>query len=93
VGCGALRPLEVGIAEVKRMYVKKEMRGRGISVKILEALENFAKEFGYEKIWLETGIMQPEAIGLYEKAGYKRIISYGCYENNPLSVCYEKIIR
>lgn len=92
VGCGALVPLHDEIAEVKRMYVKKEIRGKGISIKILAELEKYAKEFGYKKIWLETGVMQPEAIGLYEKAGYIRIKNYGKYENNPLSVCYEKIV-
>lgn len=93
VACGALRPMEGSIAEVKRMYVVKEMRGKGISIKILNALEKYAREFSYKKIWLETGVMQPEAISLYEKAGYKRIKNYGEYENNPLSICYEKIIE
>ena len=93
VGCGALMPFEDDIAEVKRMYVKKEIRGKGVSVKILVELEKYAKEYAYKKIWLETGVMQPEAIGLYEKAGYVRIKNYGKYENNPLSVCYEKTIE
>ncbi len=92
VGCGALRPMKENIGEVKRMYVKPEMRGKGISRKILNELEKAAKEFGYEKVWLETGVLQPEAVGLYEKDGYIRIKNYGIYENNPLSICFEKIL-
>ena len=91
IGCGALRPMpDTTIAEVKRMYVRSAARGKGIAVSILEKLEVLAGEFGYQKIWLETGIYQPEAIRLYEKSGYTRIPCYGIYENNPLSVCYEK---
>jgi len=92
VGCGAVRPLENKIGEVKGMYVVPEMRGKGVSKKILIELEKFAKEFGYEKIWLETGVLQPEAVGLYEKDGYKRIKNYGIYFNNPLSICFEKLL-
>ncbi len=90
VGCGALRPLDGKTGEVKRMYVVPMMRGRGISRKILNELEAEAKKVGYEKLWLETGVLQPQAIGLYEKDGYVRIKNYGLYINNPLSICFEK---
>jgi GNAT superfamily N-acetyltransferase len=90
VGCGALRPLERGVAEVKRMFVEKEARRRGIAREILGQLEAIATHFGYRAMRLETGILQPEAMGLYESAGYRRVRCYGRYVDNPLSVCYEK---
>ncbi len=90
IGCGALRPLDGNTGEVKRMYVVPLMRGKGVSRKILNELESAAKKFGYNKLWLETGVLQPEAIGLYEKDGYMRIKNYGIYINNPLSICFEK---
>ncbi len=90
VGCGALRPLEPGVGEVKRMYVEPSMRGRGISRLILGKIEAAAAEFGYRALRLETGLRQPEAIALYETAGYRRVPRYGIYVNNPLSVCFEK---
>jgi putative acetyltransferase len=90
VGCGALRPLERGIAEVKRMFVEKEARRRGIAREILGRLEAIATQFGYRAMRLETGILQPEAMVLYESAGYRRVRCYGRYVDNPLSVCYEK---
>lgn len=91
VGCGALRPMdEAEIAEVKRMFVRPEARGKGISRAILTALENQAREFGYTILRLETGLHQKEAMGLYASSGYALIPCYGIYVNEPLSRCYEK---
>ena len=93
VGCGALRPFspqEPHAAEVKRMYVRPEARGRHIAKEILAHLEKAARGFGYAVVRLETGLRQPEAINLYVKAGYTRIPRYGRYANQPLSACFEK---
>jgi GNAT superfamily N-acetyltransferase len=90
VGCGALRPLERGIGEVKRMFVEPDARRQGIARKILERLEIIATQFGYRALRLETGILQPEAVNLYKSAGYWRVRCYGRYADNLLSVCFEK---
>jgi len=90
VGCGAIRPFNPGVAEVKRMFVVQEERGRGVGRAILENLETFAKNFGYSSIRLETGLKQPEAISLYQSAGYHRAPCYEPYRENPMSVCFEK---
>lgn len=93
VGCGALRPAPVGepgTAEVKRMYVASSARGRGISRRILEGLEQQAAALGYRRVVLETGIRQAEAMALYESAGYGSIPNYGAYRDSPLSRCYGK---
>jgi GNAT superfamily N-acetyltransferase len=94
VGCGAFRPLEGegGIAEIKRMYVEPAYRGRGIGRRILAALEEFARQAGYERVWLETGTAQPEAVHLYEVSGYRQIAKYGHYRDDPRSVCFEKTL-
>ncbi len=91
VGCGAIRPMDdTRYAEVKRMYVRPGYRGRGISRRILVDLEERARDFGYGFLQLETGVLQPEAIGLYESAGFYRIPNFGIYGEESLSVCYEK---
>jgi putative acetyltransferase len=90
VGCGALRPLERGVGEVKRMFVEKDARRRGAARKILEQLETTARLLGYRTLRLETGIRQPESIKLYESADYRHVHCYGRYVDNPLSVCFEK---
>jgi putative acetyltransferase len=91
VGCGAIRPMEdERTAEVKRMYVRPAFRGRGISRRVLVELEQRARAFGYAYLQLETGVLQPEAIGLYESAGFYRIPNFGIYVGEEMSVCYEK---
>lgn len=66
LGCGALRPLEESIAEVRRMYVARQARGRGIARAILQELEVAAARFGYRTLRLETGCRQLPAMALYE---------------------------
>jgi GNAT superfamily N-acetyltransferase len=83
IGCGALRALEPGVAEVKRMYVVPEARGRGVSRQVLEALEAAAVRRGWTTLRLETGPSQPEAVGLYESAGYRPIAAFGAYVDEP----------
>jgi GNAT superfamily N-acetyltransferase len=90
VGCGAIRPLAGATGEVKRMFVVPEARGQGISRLILDQLERLAIELGYQRLKLETGILQPRAIALYESAGYYRVARYGYYVADPRSVCFEK---
>jgi putative acetyltransferase len=92
VGCGAIRPLDSGVGEVKRMFVKPEARGKGIARRMLIELESAARRLGYNSLRLETGLMQPEAISLYESAGYRRVACYGQYVDNPMSVCFEKTL-
>jgi len=89
-GCGALRPLDSEMTEVKRMYVKREFRGLGYARKLLRFLETIARTSGFIVVRLETGTKQPESIGLYESSGYLQIPAYGEYVGNPFSLCYEK---
>lgn len=90
VGCGAFKEYELGVAEIKRMYVKPELRGKGIAAEILSNLEQWAKDEGFKTCILETAIKQPEAIRLYEKCGYTRIPNYGQYIGVEISLCMQK---
>lgn len=90
VGCGAVRRIEAGTAEIKRMYVSPEARGQRIGRAVLSALEREARALGCARLVLETGIRQQEAIALYERAGFVRIPAFGEYVHSPLSVCMVK---
>ena len=90
VACGAFRPLETGICEIKRMFVEPEFRGRGFSRIVLAELERLAVRDGYSTARLETGDRQPEAIALYERVGYCRISGFGPYADRARSVCFER---
>jgi putative acetyltransferase len=92
VGCGAIVPVNQWTAELWRMYVRSEYRGRGAGRRLLSALEALAVSGGYATVRLETGIRQPEAIGLYESHGYVPIPRYGDYALDPLSRCFEKTV-
>jgi ribosomal protein S18 acetylase RimI-like enzyme len=83
LGCGALRELGDGVAEVKRMYVVPEARGRGVSKAVLRGLEVAARERGWTTLRLETGPRQPEAVGLYTGVGYREIGAFGAYRDDP----------
>lgn len=90
IGCGAIKEIEPGIMEVKRMYTIPGSRRTGIAGKILTGLESWAAELSVEKCVLETGKRQPEAIALYKRHGYKIIPNYGQYAGVDNSVCFEK---
>jgi GNAT superfamily N-acetyltransferase len=86
VGCGALRALGGDVAEVKRMYVDPAARGRGVSKAVLASLEDAAREHGWTTLRLETGPLQPDAVGLYTGAGYWPIDAFGAYVDDPDAV-------
>ena len=95
VGCGGYRAhllpgALVPDAEIKRMFVAADMRGRGYSRVILAVLEASARDRGYGRIILETGNQQPEAVGLYSTAGYRRIEGFGLYAGEAGSLYFAK---
>jgi len=91
VACGAIKPYNEDLMEVKRMYTLPESRGRGIARKLLQQLEQWATELGYNGTILETGRRQVEAVIFYEKCGYSIIPNYGQYEGMENSICFQKM--
>ena len=92
VGIGAYKEFDSKVAEIKRMYTLPESRGKGIAKAILMELETWAKEEGYTTSILETGYLQFDAIGLYQKLGYEITDNFGQYIGVANSVCMKKII-
>ena len=90
LGCGALRIDADGYGELKRMFVVPEARGLRLGRRILDRLEEEARRAGLSCVRLETGIHQPEALGLYRSAGYVEREAFGGYRPDPLSVFMEK---
>ncbi|MEU9401422.1 GNAT family N-acetyltransferase [Streptomyces sp. SID4985] len=81
---------EDGDAELKRMFVVEEMRGRGVARLMLAALEDDARAAGRLRMVLETGTRQPEAIGLYTSSGYTPCAKFGFYREYESSRCFAK---
>ncbi|CAM5243313.1 N-acetyltransferase OS=Streptomyces antimycoticus OX=68175 GN=SSPO_042440 PE=4 SV=1 [Streptomyces antimycoticus] len=83
---------EDGDAEIKRMFVVRAARGRGLARRILAALEDSAREAGRVRMVLETGTEQPEAIELYTSSGYTPVPKFGLYRFEEMSRCYAKLL-
>ena len=93
VGCGAFKEYEPTVAEIKRMFVLPEKRGKGIASTVLNALEIWAKENDFQQAILETSNQLTNAISLYQKSGYEVIPNYGQYIDVESSVCMKKILK
>ncbi|MFY0405378.1 GNAT family N-acetyltransferase [Solicola sp. PLA-1-18] len=86
VAMGGWRQLDDERAEIKRMYVPDEHRGRGHARQMLHWLERTAAEAGARRLVLETGLMQPAAVAMYRSGGYTDVEAFGHYADSPLSV-------
>jgi putative acetyltransferase len=89
-GCGGVQLLGTEYGEIKRMYIRPQFRGLGLAKLMLDHLANYARDHGVPLLRLETGIHQHEAIGLYERAGFRTIGPFGKYKPDPLSRFFEK---
>jgi GNAT superfamily N-acetyltransferase len=88
--CGALRRHDAHDVEVKRLFVRRSHRGQGLARRLMSELERTAAALGYRRVLVETGLAQPEAIGLYESLGYARVPGFGHYRRSPQNRCYAK---
>ncbi|MQR00496.1 GNAT family N-acetyltransferase [Glaciimonas soli] len=88
IGCGAFRPLTDGVAELKRMYSRPGNPGTGSA--LLAFLEAAAKAMQYQALWLETRLINKQAVRFYEQRAYKIIPNFGKYAGNNNAVCFEK---
>jgi len=94
VACGGVAFLD-GYGELKRMYSRPAVRGRGVAKTLLRRLEAEARDFGLSLLRIETGVYQREALRFYEGAGYQRCGPFGPYAQMPsraieTSLFYEK---
>jgi GNAT superfamily N-acetyltransferase len=88
--CGGVQLYDSEYGEIKRMFVRPQYRGLGLAKRMLLHVEEHTRSQGVTTLRLETGILQTEAIGLYERLGYTRIAPFGTYSDDPLSLFYEK---
>jgi len=90
VACGCFKKFDNHTVEIKRMFVRKDQRGKGLSKKVLGELEKWAKEENYDSAVLETSVHFQTARNLYASKGYKVIPNYGPYADLPESLCMKK---
>lgn len=90
IGCASYKKYDTECAEVKRVFIRREYRGKGISKRLMGLLEKSAKESGYTHFILESGEPLVAAMRLYYSIGFKAIPSYGQYKDMPESICMKK---
>ena len=82
VACGGVQSVGEGVAEIKRMWVHDDWRGAGLGLRLLRHLEDVARSLGHRIVRLDTNAALKEAIGMYERAGYRPIARYN---DNPFA--------
>ena len=90
VGCASFKVRDAATAEVKRVFVRPEFRGRGISKGLMGSLENRARSQGIGVLLVETSRNFAEAVGLYRSLGYRASENFPPYVGLPESVCFSK---
>ena len=88
IACGALKKLDLGLAELKSMRTSPECRGNGVASDLLRHILSYAKTEGHSQLFLETGSMAffRPARRLYEKFGFRYCAPFGTYKEDPSSV-------
>lgn len=92
VGCAAVRRHAAGLAEVKRMYLRTDARGRGIADLLLAAVEEKARSEGFGRLSLETGLGFHAARKVYERAGFEVCGPFADYPDSGYAAFYTKIL-
>jgi GNAT superfamily N-acetyltransferase len=93
VGCCAFKQNSKNIAEIKRMFIHPDQRGKGIANTILTQIEVWAAELDFTTCILETSVKLKAAIALYQKFGYFEIPRYGQYIGVESSYCMKKELK
>lgn len=93
VAIGCFKKYKDDTVEIKRMFVEKEQRGKGLSILVLDELERWAAESGFLYAILETSVHFKAARGLYTKAGYTIVENYDQYKGLDESVCMKKLLK
>ncbi|MCH5353166.1 MAG: GNAT family N-acetyltransferase [Acutalibacter sp.] len=78
-GCVAYRRKESGVGEVKRLFVRSQYRGQGLSKPLLKTVEAYAREQGCNTLFLDTRITLEPAVSLYKKFGFSVVFQQGLY--------------
>lgn len=90
IACASYRPFDEDSVEIRRVYVKRRYRNKGIAYKLVKSLEKLAMEENFKYSFIETGKENLPAVGLYEKLGYETIDNFGLFENDDVCICMKK---
>lgn len=90
IACGSFKEFSNDVVEIKRVFIKKSYRNKGLATFIMEKLEKKAKKQDYDFSILVTGANNLPSQSLYKKLGYNLIKGFGIYKRNLDSFCFKK---
>ena len=90
IACASYRLFDKDSVEIRRVYVKRRYRNKGIAYKLVKSLEKLAMEDNFKYSYITTGTENAAAIALYEKLGYEKIDNFGIFENDDICLCMRK---
>ena len=90
IACASYRLFDKDSVEIRRVYVKRRYRNKGIAYKLVKSLEKLAMEENSKYAYITTGTENAAAIALYEKLGYEKIDNFGIFENDDICLCMKK---
>jgi GNAT superfamily N-acetyltransferase len=76
VGLRRIGEPDRNLGEVKRLWVRPDLRRHGIGAALMGSIENTARDMGYRQLYLETGYAQPEAVELYQHSGWTPVAEF-----------------
>lgn len=93
IACASFRILDKDTIEIRRVYVKKRYRRKGIAYKLVKQLEKLAMEENFRCSIIETGSANEAAINLYKKLDYERVDNFGFFKGDDMCICMRKEFR
>ena len=90
IACASYKLFDKDSIEIKRVYVKRRYRRKGIAYKMVKQLEKLAIEENFKYSVIETGSENEAAINLYKKLDYEIIDNFGQFEGDDLCICMKK---
>ena len=92
VGCAAFKKHSESDAEIKRVWVQPDYRGKHIASELMRHIEDRMRGVGFKRAILQTREIMKDAVRLYEKLGYLRIECYPPYDELEGAVCFAKYL-
>ncbi|PZE76255.1 GNAT family N-acetyltransferase [Curtobacterium sp. MCBD17_034] len=92
IGCAGLTPVQDGVHEVRKLYVRSDARSLGVADALLEHLIAAGRELGAPALVMETGSQATQTVRFLERSGFSRIAPFGRYADNPSSVCFARVL-
>jgi len=94
-GCVAIKPHDAQVCELKRLYVRPDVRGRGVGEQLVQRAVDDARSIGYDRIILDSHISMTSAHAIYRSLGFRVVTAPADFPERfkPVVVFMENELR